>query len=67
MRKDAGFDLIRGGSRTKLHCCGVGSEGKRIIDERCAVDAAEPQRFFSLDAMTLGAAFHRLVNLNSKS
>jgi len=61
MRKDAGLDLIRGGSRTKLRCFSFGSEGKRITDQRRPVDATEFQSFIGLNAITLGAAFHNII------
>ena len=58
MRKDAGRDLIRDGSRTKLRCFSFGSEGKRITDQRRAVDATELQRLVILNAIACRAAFH---------
>ena len=57
MRKNAGLNLIRSGSRNQ-RCFSFGSEGKRITGERRAVNATEFQRFVCLDAITLGAAFH---------
>jgi hypothetical protein len=41
------------------------AKARRISDERRAVHATEPQRFVSLNAVALGAAFHPNIQTDS--
>src|ERR1043166_3809225 len=58
MRKHAGFDLTRHRGRAELRGARVSTSRTRIANQRRPINATEFQRFVTLNAITLGAAFH---------
>src|SRR5262245_33059066 len=58
MGKDACLDFCPDASRTKPRRAALVCQRRRIADECRAIDATELQRFVSLNAIALGAAFH---------
>ena len=58
MREDARRDLVYDRRRAELHSPGISRDGSRVAGQSRAVRAAEGERIVSLNAMTLGAAFH---------
>ena len=65
MRQDTRLDLARLSEILNRTCGRVRAYRTDFTYEGCTVRSAERQRLISLDSITLGAAFHELLDLTA--